>query len=121
MSQTNQVIDQMNQLKALLLNEKEVLIANRGSELAEIIQKKEDIMLKLAAFDQEDVEMDKLDVLSREIKQLQETNLVLTEQAMQYTETMMTYIKKAANQNKTYSKKGTYDDAKQSALLDQSL
>ncbi|MDN6291013.1 MAG: flagellar protein FlgN [Tetragenococcus koreensis] len=121
MSQTNQVIKEMEYLKMVLLDEKEVLIQNRGSELVEIIQKKEDSLLKLAAFDQEDVEMDKLDVLSREIKQLQETNLVLTEQAMQYTETMMTYIKKAANQNKTYSKKGTYDDAKQSALLDQSL
>ena len=121
MTKTDQVLALMGQLKVLLLKEKQVLINNEGALLIEIIQEKEDMMLKLATFDQEDVEMDKLDVLSREIKQLQETNLTLTEQSMQFTETMLTYIKKAANQHKTYSKKGTYDDSKKSALLDQSL
>ncbi|OJF93932.1 flagellar export chaperone FlgN [Alkalibacterium sp. 20] len=121
MTKTNQVLAEMEKLKALLLREKEVLIANQGAKLGEIIQEKEDIMLYLATFDQEDVEMTKLDVLSREIKNLQETNLVLTEQSIQFTETMLNYIKKAANQNKTYSKKGTYDDSKKSTLLDQSL
>ncbi|WP_423189129.1 flagellar export chaperone FlgN [Alkalibacterium sp. f15] len=121
MNQTNLVLAQMEKLKVLLEKEKNVLISNDGSKLNEIIQEKEDIMLTLAAFDQEDVEMNKLDVLSREIKQLQETNLILTEQSIQFTETMLNYIKKAANQNKTYSKKGTYEDSKKSTLLDQSL
>lgn len=121
MTKTDQVLALMEQLKDLLVTEKQVLISNEGAKLIEIIQQKEDIMLKLAAFDQENVEMDKFDVLSREIKQLQETNLTLTEQSMQFAETMMTYIKKAANQNKTYSKKGTYEDSKKSTLLDQSL
>lgn len=121
MTKTDQVLEEMEKLKALLEKEKQVLITNDGTRLIELIQQKEDVMLKLAAFDQKNVEMNKLDVLSREIKQLQETNLTLTEQSMQFTETMLNYIKKAANTNKTYSKKGTYDRSKKSALLDQSL
>ncbi|MDZ7835740.1 MAG: flagellar export chaperone FlgN [Alkalibacterium sp.] len=121
MTKTDHVLAHMEQLKSLLLKEKDVLIANQGAKLIEIIQEKEDIMLRLAAFDEKDVEMAKLDVLSREIKQLQETNLVLTEQSMQFTDTMLNYIKKAANENKTYSKKGTYEKSKKSTLLDQSL
>ncbi|MCC5889875.1 MAG: flagellar export chaperone FlgN [Alkalibacterium sp.] len=121
MSKTEQVINYLNQLKEVLLKEKTILIENDGAKLPEIIQEKEDIMVTLSAFSEENVEMEKLSVLSREIKSLQETNLMLTEQSMRYTETMLEHIKKAAKQNNTYSKKGTFDQTKKSTLLDQSL
>ncbi|PRY77489.1 flagellar export chaperone FlgN [Alkalibacterium olivapovliticus] len=121
MSKTDQVIGLLNQLKDVLEKEKTVLIENDGAKLPKIIQDKEDIMISLSVFNEGDVEMDKLSVLSREVKALQETNLMLTEQSLRFTETMLEHIKKAAKQNNTYSKKGTFDDTKKSTLLDQSL
>ncbi|MCC5895756.1 MAG: flagellar export chaperone FlgN [Alkalibacterium sp.] len=121
MTKTEQVIGLLHQLKDVLEKEKTVLIENDGAKLPEIIQSKEDIMIALSTFDEENVEMDKLSVLSREVKALQETNLMLTEQSLRFTETMLEHIKKAAKQNNTYSKKGTFDDTKKSTLLDQSL
>lgn len=121
MNKTDQVIGLLNQLKDVLEKEKTVLIENDAVKLPEIIQKKEDIMITLSSFNEGDVEIDKLSVLSREVKLLQETNLVLTEQSISFTETMLGHIKKAAKQNSTYSKKGTFDDTKKSTLLDQSL
>lgn len=121
MNKTEQILNYLEQLKALLLKEKAILIENNGAKLPEIIQAKEDIMITLSEFSEENVEMEKLSVLSREIKSLQETNLMLTEQSIRYTETMLEHIKKAAKQNNTYSKKGTFDQTKKSTLLDQSL
>lgn len=121
MNKTDQVVSYLNQLKDVLLREKTVLIENDAAKLPEIIQEKEDIMIMLSTFNEGDVEMDKLSVLSREVKALQETNLTLTEQSIRFAETMLEHIKKAAKQNNTYSKKGTFDDSKKSTLLDQSL
>lgn len=121
MNNTDQVNDLLNQLKNVLEKEKTVLIENDGAKLPKIIQDKEDIMITLSTFNEGDVEVDKLSVISREVKNLQETNLVLTKQSISFTETMLEHIKKAAKQNNTYSKKGTFDDSKKSTLLDQSL
>lgn len=121
MNKTEQVLNHLNGLKKVLLKEKTILIANDGAKLPEIIQEKEDIMVTLSTFSEDNVDLEKLSVLSREIKSLQETNLMLTEQSMRYTETMLEHIKKAAKQNNTYSKKGTFDQTKKSTLLDQSL
>lgn len=121
MSKTDDVRKHLEQLKAVLLKEKKILIENDGAKLPEIIAEKETLMVTLSAISDEDVEIDKLNVLSHEIKALQETNLMLTEQSMRYAETMLGHIKKAAKQNSTYSKKGTFDQTKKSTLVDQSL
>lgn len=121
MNKTEQVLNDLDQLKAVLLKEKTILIENDGAKLQEIIQEKEGLMVSLSAFSAEDVEMEKLSVLLREITQLQEINVMLTEQSMRYAETMLKHIKHAAKQNNTYSKKGLFDQTKKSALLDQSL
>ena len=121
MKTSEQVLTYLEQLKDVLLKEKKILIENDGAKLPEIITEKETLMVALSAISDEDVEIDKLNVLSHEIKALQETNLMLTEQSMRYAETMLGHIKKAAKQNSTYSKKGTFDQTKKSTLLDQSL
>lgn len=121
MSKTEEVLAHLSQLKEVLEREKSVLIENDAEKLPGIIQEKEDLMITLSKFSEDDVEVDKLSVLSREVKALQETNLMLTEQSIRYTETMLEHIKKAAKQNNTYSKKGTFDDTKKSTLFDQSL
>jgi len=57
-----------------------------------------------------------------EIKQLQETNLLLTKQALQYQEKMMEAITDSAKTSgSTYSKNGQYSAEKQSSIIDQSL
>ena len=121
MPQTNKVIALLEELKDLLIQERDVLIENDGQRLIELIQKKETVIIELSKFDDTDVEIERLNVLSREVKMLQETNLTLTQQAMNFTETMLEHIKKAASQHTTYSKKGKYDSSKKSTLLDQSL
>lgn len=121
MSKTQEVISLLKELKELLQKEKNILIQNNGTELLELLPRKEAIMLKLAEFDDKNVEVEQLSVLSLEIKALQETNLTLTQQSIQFTETMMDYIKESANKQQTYSKKGTYTTPKKSTLLDQSL
>lgn len=121
MTKTEQIIDQLTQLKNLLEKEKAILINNQGSELAQVLREKEELLVSLSAFSEEGVDLKQLSSLSREVKALQETNLMLTEQSIRYTETMLEHIKKSAKQNHTYSKKGTFDQTKKSALVDQSL
>lgn len=122
MKTSEQVLAYLEDLKAVLLKEKTILIKNDGEKLQGIVQEKEDILVSLSAFSEDDfVEDEALRTLSRDIKSLQETNLMLTEQSMRYTETILTHIKKTANKNNTYSKKGTFAQPKNSALLDQSL
>lgn len=122
MKTSEQVLAYLEDLKAVLLKEKTILIKNDGEKLPGIVQEKEDILVLLSAFSEDDfVEDEALRTLSRDIKSLQETNLMLTEQSMRYTETILTHIKKTANKNNTYSKKGTFAQPKKSALLDQSL
>lgn len=121
MTKTEEVLTHLAQLKKILESEKTVLINNDAEKLSGIIQEKEYLMITLSQFSEDDVEVDELSVLSREVKALQETNLMLTEQSISYTETMLEHIKKSAKQNNTYSKKGTFDDTKKSTLFDQSL
>ena len=122
MKTSEQVLAYLEDLKAVLLKEKTILINNDGEKLPGIVQEKEDILVSLWAFSADDfVDDEAFRTLSRDIKSLQETNLMLTEQSMRYTETILTHIKKTANKNNTYSKKGTFAQPKKSALLDQSL
>lgn len=121
MSKTDDVRKHLEQLKAVLLKEKTILIKNDGEKLSDIIDEKETIIQALSTVDDTDVEMDALNVLLREIKALQETNVMLTEQSMRYAEAMLTHIKTFAKQNNTYSKKGTFAQTKMSTLFDQSL
>lgn len=121
MSRTDDVLSLMNELKDLMEREKHVLIENDGAQLFEILEEKDSIIEKLTTFDDENVELEKLSDLSREIKELQETNLMLTEQSMAYTEVILNNIQKNAQKKNAYSKKGTIEKSDRPTFLDESL
>lgn len=117
---TDEIQNDLHALKSALVNEKKVLMENDGDALLSLLHVKETLLARLNDYPT-DVDMQPLEGLLRDIKQLQETNLLLTEQSMKHTETILSQIKKAAEPNNTYSKKGTFDRTETSALFDQSL
>jgi uncharacterized protein YoxC len=121
MSKTEEVLAFMMELRVLLEEERYVLINNQGDRLVEIVKKKEQLLEKLASFNDDEVEVAKLNDLSREIKHLQETNLTLTEQSMDFTQMLLENIQKNAQKNNNYSKKGTYEKSNQATFIDESL
>lgn len=121
MERTDEVLSLLNSLKEELEKEKKVLINNDGETLLEILQRKEELIEQLATFDDKDVELNKLSDLSREIKTLQKTNLLLTEQSLAYTETLLNNIQKNAQKKNAYSKKGTIEKNDQPTFIDESL
>ncbi|MEC6747103.1 hypothetical protein VXN63_01000 [Marinilactibacillus sp. XAAS-LB27] len=121
MSKTEQVLAKMFKLKEVLVEERAVLIQNDGEKLLELISTKEEIMLSLADFNEDEIDVDQLAVVTGEIKELQETNLMLTEQSMSFTEQLISSIQKNVTKKNTYSKTGTFEKSGQTAFLDQSL
>lgn len=121
MSKTEQVLAKMIKLKEVLVEERAVLIQNDGEKLLEIISTKEEIMLNLSDFSEDEIDVDQLTEITGDIKELQETNLMLTEQSMSFTEQLISSIQKNVTKKNTYSKTGTFEKSGQTAFLDQSL
>ncbi|WP_208560886.1 flagellar export chaperone FlgN [Marinilactibacillus kalidii] len=121
MSKTTIVLTKMSDLKTLLLEERAVLIHNDGERLLELVSEKEALMLELASFDENEINIDELVEAAKEIKELQETNIMLTEQSLSFTEQLISNIQKNVTKKNTYSKKGTFEKSGQTAFLDQSL
>lgn len=114
---------QLNKLVELLKSEKEALIKNDGPTVAEIVEKKMSIMEELEKMDMESIGKDEVTGrLVHEIQELQETNLLLTKQALKYHENLMESI--VANIGKagtTYSHDGGYSKQEPSGFVDQKV
>lgn len=114
---------QLNKLVELLKSEKEALIKNDGPTVAEIVDKKMSIMEELEKMDMESIGKDEVTArLVHEIQELQETNLLLTKQALKYHENLMESI--VANIGKagtTYSNDGGYSKQEPSGFVDQKV
>lgn len=121
MTRTEQVLSLMNKLKECLVEERTVLINHDGERLLELVNEKEEIMNALAQFDEADIEIEQLNKVATEIKALQETNVLLTEQSISFTEQLVSNIQKNATKKNTYSKKGTFEKTGQTTFVDQSL
>lgn len=121
MSETDQVLSVMNELKVLLEDERETLIQNNGEHLVEIVQEKEELLERLAEFDEKNVNVNELLSLSHDIKEIQETNLLLTQQSLAYTEMLLQNIQKNSQKKNAYSKKGTFEKSEEATFLDESL
>ncbi len=111
----------LQELKSILLEEKEALIKNEGQLIQEIVSKKEALAERLEEAEVADEEKAEVRELVLEIKNLQETNAMLTKQAIQYTETFVSAFQKVAQKSSTYSKEGNLEKSNRSGLLDQSL
>lgn len=82
---------QLSQFKRLLLKEKQALIKNEGQKVADLLHQKEKYLPSLQTYTGPLGEQTKS--LLREIKELQETNLLLTKQALSFGENLMKSIR----------------------------
>lgn len=108
--------------KTILETEKEALIQNDGKKVEELLSLKEDFIRELEEYDLNEIDREDAELISltAEIKDLQETNLLLTEQAMSYNDQFISAFQKEAQKSVTYSDKNKKDDG-QSSILNQSL
>lgn len=122
MKKQTQPLETLKKFKNLLIEEKEALIKNDSVKVISVLAEKESFMEILPTLDPKGLNKEDLSGIVEEIKQLQETNLLLTKQALQYQEKMMEAITDSAKTSgSTYSKNGQYSAEKQSSIIDQSL
>ncbi|MEK4947364.1 flagellar motor switch protein [Carnobacterium sp. FSL W8-0810] len=115
-------LDTLVQFKTLLMDEQQALIQNDSAKVKALIEQKQQFLDLLPTLTAEGSKKEDLVKLAEEIKNLQQTNLTLTEQALNYQETMMEAITKGVNAGgSTYSKQGDYSTVQQANIIDQSL
>ncbi|HEY4544106.1 MAG TPA: hypothetical protein VIG40_05630 [Tissierellaceae bacterium] len=116
-----------NDLINVLKEEKQALINNDLDLLVNIIKDKEekvDILSNLISYNDFSDENENIKTLVEEVKNLQETNFLLTEQAMSYHSNLMDSILKVledTSKSNTYSKDGSYENSNQSTLIDKRI
>lgn len=115
------LLDTLNELKHLLLKEKEALIKNETQLLQELVAEKEALVSQLENAILKPEEKEQAQDLIAEVQRMQETNAMLTEQAMNYAGTFINAFQKEAQKSATYSKEGDLKNAKNSGIIDQSL
>lgn len=115
------LIEILKQLKAILLEEKEALIKNESKVILDLVSKKETLIGQLENTEAEKNQKEEVRKLIAEIQELQETNAMLTQQAMNYANTFIDAFQKEAQKSSTYSKEGSLKNSKNSGILDQSL
>lgn len=123
MLKVDNLIKELKGLISILYEEKEALLNNNGHEVASLVEKKKEYIDRLAAFKGLDIESDeKAMTLISQINQLQETNLLLTKQALSYQEVLIESIAKNINStHSTYSQKGGFNKPSSINLVDQSV
>src|SRR5690554_6732865 len=115
------LLEILKQLKDILLEEKEALIKNESKVIQELVNQKIALIEALENADAEEADTEEVRPLVTEIQTLQKTNAMLTEQAMNYTNTFIDAFQKEAQKSSTYSKEGSLKNSKNTGILDQSL
>jgi PHP family Zn ribbon phosphoesterase len=113
----------LKELIKVLGDEKQVLIKNDAVALAGIVEKKNGLIGKIEEFKGMDFSQDEeIRGLAGQISLLQETNMLLTKQALGYQEQI---LKALATNNtsryNTYSSKGQIYGQKEVSIVDQSV
>lgn len=115
-------LETLLKFKKVLIDEKEALIKNDSAKVKALVEQKQLFLDSLPTLITEGLTKADLIEVVEDIKNLQETNLTLAKQALQYQETMMEAITKGVNKGgSTYSKQGDYSATQQANLIDQSL
>lgn len=91
----------------LLKKEKEYLIKGQAEKLTELVAQKEEYIPLFNAYTEELTEKSR--ILIQQIQQQQAENLLLTQQAMSYQETLMNAVKETMQKstNQTYANPST--------------
>ena len=122
MSKKATALDTLTQFKSVLLDEKDALIKNDSAKVKALVEKKQAFLDKLPTLTTDGLKKEDLTGVVEDIKNLQQTNLILTKQAINYQEMVMEAITKGVNKGgSTYSKRGDYSTAQQANIIDQSL
>jgi len=129
MTQFKDLCNHLNSLLKLLEEEEEALIHNDASKISELVEKKNEYVEVLSPYSlsQNDVmltegEKSQLVKLVEEINSVQETNLLLTKQALSYQNSLLEAIaKNIQNTSNTYSAKGDYQKSNNIGLIDQEV
>ena len=122
MEQTKNPTEFLQAFITLLETEKEALIHNKGEMIQELVSKKQLFVDAFPGCDFSVVDANEVKTLVEMIRQLQETNLILTQQALDYQNTILEALSKGANKaGKTYSKSGQQTGLTEASILNQSL
>lgn len=122
MERSNNPIDFLKQFIALLEREKEALIHNEGATIQSIVGEKQSFIEWFPTFNFQQEADNEIEALVYTIRHLQETNLLLTKQALNYQDAVMEALSKSVNKaGKTYSKSGQQTGLTQANILNQSL
>lgn len=121
MASISELIRLLQDLLKILRDEKQALINNDGEKIAQLVDIKNNYIKKLGQFQALDAgkNQEVLDLV-KEIDSLQETNLLMTKQALAYQNALLESISKNVKTSNTYSSKGNYD-SKDINIIDQSI
>lgn len=116
MSKTEDFKLSLLSLLELLKEERQALIRNNSDLIIEIIEKKMTIVSDLEGLDMGKVKNnEELRDISMEIKEIQETNTLLTKQALSFQEDLIKSIASGTKEDASiYSQKGKYEAKNQS-------
>lgn len=121
---TNESLNKhLEKLFDILQTENKVLINDEGEKLEEIVEMKQHLAKEFESYDLNEIDQENTETISliEKTRNLQETNLVLTKQAMNYTDTFISAFQKEAKKSVTYSEKGNKKEEGSSGLLNRSL
>ena len=112
----------LQQFIALLQREKKALIENNGKRVEKIVKEKQCFLEAIQSITSEDISEPKMKAYVMAIQEKQETNLMLTKQALQFQEDILKAISQTITKSgNTYSQKGTYTATKHPGLINQSI
>ncbi|MPW24766.1 hypothetical protein GC105_03045 [Alkalibaculum sp. M08DMB] len=120
---SHEIVSLLISLRKLLQEEKQALLHNHGEKVAKLVEEKKDYIEKLAKYKGIGIESNKKAMaLIEDINAVQETNLLLTEQAMSFQSLLLESIaQNLQNMSNTYSQNGKYNSENNINLLDQSV
>lgn len=123
MNEVKKLIGVLKELTKALTLEKEVLIKNDAMTLISIVERKNLLVSQMEAFSGMDFSgNEEIRKMILTIENLQETNLILTRQALSYqNEILKALAKNNTSKHNTYSANGQLSIQKEVSIIDQSV
>lgn len=121
MSSSARLKDVLKALLFLLEEEKRILIRNEAEKLADLVLKKEELAGMLETLKEAIPTAEELSLL-QSVKILQETNFLLTRQALSFQEKLLSAVSRSnTSKYNTYSAQGSLQMTKEISIIDQSV
>ena len=123
MNSTQELANHLKSILTLLYEEKEALIHNDGNAIAQIVESKKSYIEELSNVKDLNIQNNnKIMAIIEQINGLQETNLLLTKQALSFQNNLLESMSKNVQGSaSTYSPKGNYESKNTINLIDQSV